>query len=114
MYVIWVASLEANRNTRTRTCGSDKRLMLPPDRGGVPVAVLLIRCRPECHSKAGFSLDHRTSESFPAKHINAAYLLSSNSTFGRRFGTNRINRRALTPGSRYLIHRSLSSENFLS
>ena len=98
MYVIWVAPLEANRNTRIRTCGSDERLMLPPDRGGVPVAVLLIRCRPECHSKAGFSLDHRTSESFPAKHINAAYLLSSNSTFGRRFGTNRINRQAVIPG----------------
>jgi hypothetical protein len=37
MYVVWIASLEANRNTRTRTCGSDERLMLPPDRGGVPV-----------------------------------------------------------------------------
>lgn len=67
MYVIGVASREANRNTRTRTCGSDERLMLPPDRGGVPVAVLLIRCRPECHSKAGFSIDYRTSKSFPAK-----------------------------------------------
>lgn len=27
----------SNRNTRIRTCGSDERLMLPPDRGGVPV-----------------------------------------------------------------------------
>ena len=71
-----------------------------PIGGGVPVAVLLIRCRPECHSKAGFSLDHRTSESFPAKHINAAYPLSSNSTFGHRYGTNQINRQAVTPGSR--------------
>lgn len=72
MYVVVVASLEANRNTRTRTCGSDERLMLPPDWGGVPVAVLLIRCRPECHSKAGFSLDYRTGGAFPANHINAA------------------------------------------
>ena len=61
------ASLEANRNTRLRTCGSDERLMLPPGRGDVPVAVLLIRCRPECHSKAGFSLDYRTSGSIPTK-----------------------------------------------
>ena len=33
---LWVAFLEANRNTRTRTCGSDERLMLPPDWGDVP------------------------------------------------------------------------------
>ena len=37
MYVVGRASHEANRNTRTRTCGSDERLMLPPDQGGVPV-----------------------------------------------------------------------------
>lgn len=35
--IVFIAPLEANRNTRTRTCGSDERLMLPPDRGGVPV-----------------------------------------------------------------------------
>ena len=47
---------------------------------------------------------------FLQKHINAAYLLSSNSTFGHRYGTNRINRQAVTPGSRsYLMGGGISS-----
>nr|DAG70476.1 MAG TPA: hypothetical protein [Caudoviricetes sp.] len=44
----------------------------------------------------------------------AAYHLSSNSTFGHRYGTNRISYQGMKPGSHYLIHRSLLSENFLS
>ena len=37
---------------------------------------------------------------FRGNNNAAAYLLSSNSTFGHRYGTNRINCQAVTPGNR--------------
>ena len=84
MYVVGGASLEATRNTRTRTCGSDERLMLPPDRGGVPVVQSVPSLRCDIISELAPSI---------------TWLISA-----------LINRQAVTPGSRsYLMGGGISS-----